>query len=181
MTLSRWLFITCIALPAAACQGNTTAPPGENIPDMVADRIIYGVEFNSSSDGVKRARMHADTAFAFNSPDSATMHLRGMRIEMFDENGAKGGVVTGRSGVIDSRTKVMVARGNVVMVMSKDGRRIETEELHYDPNAHRIWSTVKTVTVNSDGSRQTANSFESDDKFRNFTAKGARGATGVVF
>jgi LPS export ABC transporter protein LptC len=164
-----------------ACQRAATEPPGEDLPDMEADRIMYGVEFFSNADGVKRARTSADTAFAFNNADSATLHLRNMKVEMYDENGAKSGTVTAKSGVINSRTKAMVARGKVVMVTVKEGKRIETEELHYDPNTHRIWSNVPTLTINRDGSRQTMKTFETDDKFRNFQATGARGATGIRF
>ena len=183
MIVRRMLAALCTVTAvtvATACQRVATEPPGEDLPDMEADRIMYGVEFFSNADGVKRARTSADTAFAFNNADSATLHLRNMKVEMYDENGAKSGTVTGKSGVINSRTKAMVARGNVVMV-TKEGERIETEELHYDPNTHRIWSNVRTVRVNRGGARQTMNSFETDDKFRNFQAKGASGATGIRF
>jgi LPS export ABC transporter protein LptC len=99
---------------------------------------------------------------------------------MLDDNGVRSGTVTAKSGVINSRTKAMVARGSVVLAM-KDGKRILTEELHYDPNSKRIWSNVPTVTINADGSRSSAKTFETDDKFRNVRATGAKGSAGVVF
>ncbi len=181
MKAHRWLVITCAAALATACQKAPVGPVGEDLPALEADRVMYGVDFFSNSDGVKRARTHADTAYAFNNPDSASLHLRVLRVEIYDESGGRVGTVTAKSGVIDSRTKAMVARGNVVLIMNKDGKRVETQELHYDPNSHRVWSNVPSVIVERDGSRRTTETFETDDKFRNFRATGARGATGIKF
>jgi LPS export ABC transporter protein LptC len=175
------LSLFCAAAVLSGCQGDATTPPGEDIPDLGADRIMYGVEFFSSTGGVKRARTHADTALAFNDPDSASLHMRGVRVELFDESGARTGLVTSRSGVVNTRTNEMVARGNVVLVTSKEGIRIETEELHYNPNTHRVWSNVPSVRTNRDGTKTRTQTFEADDKFRNIRATGATGATGVVF
>ena len=51
---------------------------------------------------------------------------------------------------MNERTEEMVARGDVVLIVHSDGRRIESPELHYDPNRDRIWSdstTVQTLDV----------------------------------
>jgi lipopolysaccharide assembly outer membrane protein LptD (OstA) len=68
----------------------------------------------------------------------------------------------------------MVARGNVVLVTKVGNRRIETEELFYDPQSHKLWSTVKTLMIEG-GSRVTGDGFNADDKFDNVTIKNAHG------
>jgi LPS export ABC transporter protein LptC len=168
------------AVTAAACQKPPVAPVGQDLPQLAAERVMTGVEFWGNSDGVNKTRTHADTALMFNRSDSTVLQLRGVRVQMFDDAGRKSGTVTAKAGSVNNQTKAMVARGNVVLVTA-DGKRVMTEELHYDQAAGRVWSNVHTIVINADGTRQTMDSFTSDDKFRNFQAKGAMGATGIKF
>lgn len=162
------------------CTKPTTAPPGEDLPTLVAERVMYGVDFWSNSDGVKRARTMADTAYVFNRSDSSVLQLRGLKVFMFEESGKKSGTVTAKKGTINTQTKAMLAVGSVVLVTA-EGKKVQTEELHYDPASHRIWSNVFTTVINADGSKQTMQTFSTDDKFRSLQATGARGATGIRF
>src|SRR5690606_41787034 len=76
----------------------------------------------------------------------------------------------------------MVARGNVVVLRVDGTERIETEELYYNPQTHRIWSTVHTTrTVN--GCTQEGDGVQTDDQFRSVTLENARGCLpgGIVF
>ena len=168
-----------LVLSLAACQTPTSGPDGGDIPELAADRVMIDMEHFSTADGIRRARLHADTALFFS--DSAAVHLRGMDIDMFEVNGAKNGSITARSGVLNTQTRAMIARGNVVLVTVQQGQRIETEELNYDPSTHRVWSNSRTVITSRDGSRQIADSFETDDKFSSVNARGARGPTGITF
>jgi len=68
----------------------------------------------------------------------------------------------------------MIARGNVVLITKVGNRRIETEELYYDPQQHKLWSTVKSV-ITEGASRVTTDGFTADDKFQNFTMKNTHG------
>jgi LPS export ABC transporter protein LptC len=162
----------------SACQKPTTAPAGEEIPDLKAERVMYGMDTYSSSGTARKSRTHADTAYMFNRNDSSVVQLRGMTVEMFDVAGNRTAKVSARQGALYPDTKIMVARGNVVLITA-DGKRVTTEELHYDQNSHRVWSNSHTVVVNPNGSRQTMESFTTDDKFRSISATGARGSTGI--
>ena len=74
----------------------------------------------------------------------------------------------------NQRTQKMVARGDVVLVLA-DGRRIETEELNYEPETGRVWSDVPTRMLWSPGCVSTFSTFTVDDKFRNPTGTDGRG------
>jgi hypothetical protein len=67
----------------------------------------------------------------------------------------------------------MVARGNVVLI-TQNNCRIESEELHYDPQTRRVWSEVFSTFI-AGNRRATANSFNADDGFQNVTATGLNG------
>ena len=61
---------------------------------------------------------------------------------------------------LDGTVQVMVATGSVV-VQEVGGDRIETEELHFDPNRDRVWSEVAT-TIHRQGSVLRGSGFTSN-------------------
>jgi LPS export ABC transporter protein LptC len=169
-----------LSVLTAACNTPATAPVGDDIPDLKAERVMYGMDTYSSSGQVRRARTHADTAYMFNRNDSSVVQLHGVMLETFDESGRRTARITARRGSLYPNTKLMVARGSVVLITS-EGKRVMTEELHYEQSTHRVWSPSHTVVINADGTRQQMASFTTDDKFRSFSASGATGATGIRF
>ncbi len=162
-----------LAALAAACGGNAADPMVAEFATMPADQIMEGVEFSSTTAGVRSSKVLADTAYLYE--DSTVMHLRGVDLEMYDATGKRTAHLTSLSGVYDQATQKMVAKGTVVLVIIGDGRRIESEELHYDPQSRRIWSDVQTRMTEADGNVTTAASFNADDQFNNIQFQNARG------
>ncbi|MEC7386344.1 MAG: hypothetical protein VYD22_01445, partial [Gemmatimonadota bacterium] len=66
--------------------------------------------------------------------------------------------------------------GDVLLIVHSDQRRIETQELNYDPESERIWSDSATVQTMVDGSITRGSAFESDMEFRNVRIASIRGA-----
>jgi LPS export ABC transporter protein LptC len=173
------LIAALAALACAACNG-TTAPVASNYQSLPADNVMYGMTHQMSNDGIRGSVLKADTALFFN--DSSKIQLRVVDLELFTEQGATRATVRSRAGSLDENTKAMVARGNVVLVVKgENGRTIYTEELHYNPDSHELWSDVPSEQVFPDGRRTKVQSFRSDDKFERFTAVGLTGSTGIKF
>lgn len=166
---------------AGACQGPTDAPPlGADLEALGADHMLTGMVSFLSASGVREGRIEADTAYVY--VDSATTSLRGMRLIFYNEQGRPRATVTSESGELDDNTDRMVARGNVVLTVHQDGRRIESPELHYDPGRDRLWSDSATVQILPDGSVTRGTSFESDLEFQNFRLANPRGSiSGIRF
>ena len=162
-----------LALMVAACAESAADPMVADYAQLPADQIMEQVEFSATADGIRAAKVVSDTAYIFE--DSSAMHLRGVDLEMYDETGRQTAHLTSLQGVYNENTQAMTATGTVVLVVLKDGRRIETEELHYDPETHRIWSDVETVMQETDGTRTTVSSFTADDQFNNVQSRGIRG------
>ncbi|HEV2129556.1 MAG TPA: LPS export ABC transporter periplasmic protein LptC, partial [Longimicrobiaceae bacterium] len=80
----------------------------------------------------------------------------------------------------DSASGQMVARGNVVLTtLDTDAqRRLETEELHYDLNGDRMWST-QAVVLHDGPTTVHGTSFRADARFQNRVIEGARTTGGV--
>ena len=94
-------------------------------------------------------------------------NVKKVNLTLFDEAGGESAQLTSREGDFSNNTQAMIARGNVVLVTrGANPRTIETEELHYDPNTKRIWSTRPTVMRSADGILR-GTGFESDDQFQN--------------
>jgi LPS export ABC transporter protein LptC len=149
-------------------------PTAEVQSDMQADQIMVHVKQWLTKDGVRAALVQADTAFVYQ--DSSMVHAKGVHVIMYDEQGNVNGDLTSQTGDINMRTEAMIAWGNVVLVNQQTNRRIETEELHYDPQSDRIWSDVAT-TMTENGTVVHGTGFNSDTQFTKVHVQNPRGTT----
>lgn len=148
------LALVALGVLAGCGSGGVEPSAVADAGDMRADNIIVNAQEWLTKDGVRSALLVSDTAFVFR--DSSVVHLKGVRVTMYDENGKSTGHLTSKRGTVNQRTQGMTALGNVVLIMQ--GRRIETEELHYEPRSSRIWSQVAT-TMTDNGNTVHGTSF----------------------
>lgn len=170
-------YLVCVLVLLSACKENAVTPRVEGAtPKMDADQIIFNMEQYITEAGIRRAVLRGDTAFVYE--DSMKAHIRNVRLTIFDTKGAESAHLTSREGDFSNNSQAMVARGNVVLTVRGEPERIvETEELHYDPNTHRIWSDVAT-TMREAGSIWHGTGFDADDKFVNVKILNARSEGG---
>jgi LPS export ABC transporter protein LptC len=165
------LLIFAVALLGACADDATTPSATASVEDLPTDDVIYGIHQVMTKDGVRTGVMDSDTAFLRESGES--LDLRGVRITFFNDVGAKSGTLTSRTGDYDVSTGAFVARGNAVLITEgADGRRVESEELHYDVKGDRLW-TDKPFVMRQGEQVTKGKSFRSDSKFQNFTVTGA--------
>lgn len=153
----------CAAALALAGCGPDAEPPtaGDDYTDMSADQIMVELEHFITVDGVRRGLLKADTAFLYE--DSALVRVRPVHLTIYDQQGGVAGIVTAERGLLNTRNEQMTATGNVVVEAQQRGQRIETEEMHFDPQRDRIWSDVAT-TIHRDGTVLHGSGFTSDSK-----------------
>lgn len=154
--------------------------PASGYKDLPADQIIVGMEQYVTTAGRQRAILRGDTAFVFD--DSMKAHIKKVNLTLFDEAGRESAQLTSKEGDFSNTTQAMLARGNVVLVTrGAQPRTIESEELHYDPNTHKVWSTKATV-MRSAGTVVRGSGFTADDQFNNVQVTNASGrGTGLRF
>lgn len=164
-----------LTLIVSGCGAPSAQPvAGANFRKLDSDQIIVGFEQYVTEAGAKRAIMRGDTAFIYDDSSMAKVH--NANLTLFDEQGKISAHLTSRTGDVNSATQAMVARGNVVLV-TNDAGTIETEELHYDPQNHRVWSNVHTVK-RQNGGVLSGSGFDADDKFSNVRITNARSSGG---
>lgn len=159
-----------VAASVAAC---TDDAPVATIPSdylaFDADGIVFGMIHRMTQDGRVQGVVHADTAIQWQ--DSAAVHLRGVELSVREEDGSERAHVTARRGILDTRTNRMAAYGDVVMVIPGEARRIESQELHYDPQGDEIRSDSSFVYTHR-GQVTRGRAFRSDLEFVNFRIVG---------
>lgn len=164
-----WRAAAALALVVVGCGAGGQDPiAGEEYLKMPADQVMFDVEHHITKDGVRQALLEADTAYLYE--DSARVEVRRVHLTLFNEKGEQTAELTSLGGVLNTRTQAMVARGNVVLVTRTRDRRIETQELHYDPPGDRIWSDVAT-TLTEGGTVVRGTGFTSDGQLRNLQVR----------
>lgn len=175
----RWLGGLVALVGVAACQDTQVTPVASEFMQGMDSPVIFGMTSFLTVDGVREGRVQADTAFTY--ADSAKIDLRGMTVWFYDEAGQERATVIGRTGEWHQETNYMVARGDVVLRVHTDSSRIESAEIHYDPDAERIWSDSATVRTLADGTVTRGSAFESDIEFENVVVRDPRGSAGRIF
>ena len=156
--------------PLVACEDVETTTVADEFMQGIDAPVAFGMVSYITSQGVREARVEADTAFTF--ADSAKVDLRVMRVTFYDEMGIERATVEGTRGEWDQGTNMMVARGDVELLVHSDSSIIRSEEIHYDPEADRIWSDSATSRTMADGSTTSGSAFESDIEFTNIRIRG---------
>ena len=131
-------FCAGVAGAVSAC-GESQGPPVAShslLPDS-AEQLLHGVKLLLTEDGVRRATVEADTALMYDQ--STREELRKVIARFYTPAGEQQAVLTSNQGSHNSRVGTMEARGNV-LVISNDGKRLETPQLKYDPNRNEISS-----------------------------------------
>lgn len=152
-SLRRLRGLLAVLIACAAC-GQDHAATGDT-PSIFAegaDQVMVGVEHFLTRDGVRTARVEADTAYTYE--DASQVDMRGLRIEFFDESGVEDAVLTSVSGLYDLESGDLTVRGEVVMEGSlEDGARsrLETDSLRYLSDEDELRTEASWVLSHGDG------------------------------
>ena len=162
-------------LVMTACQDPGATPPvAEGAVRDTADQTMFGVRLMLADRGIQRAQMEADTAFTYE--DNTRTELKNVRTVFFTETGVKNGTLTSHAGTYNVRSGNMEARGNVV-VISEDGRRLETPQLRYDPARNEI-SSDSAFVLTEPTQRVSGIGFTADPNLNNVNIhRAASGST----
>lgn len=129
---------TVLVNVAVAC-GDSQGPPviGQAILPDSAEQMLIGAGLTLTDNGVRRAVVNADTLFMYD--DATREELRKVTARFYTTEGEQEAVLTSAEGSHSSRLGTMEARGNV-LVVSSEGKRLESPQLKYDPNRNEISS-----------------------------------------
>ena len=171
------LLIAALIVASACRQG--AEPPPVRMDQMAdsADQVMYGARTLLTDQGLMRAELLADTAYFFD--ENTRIELRTVHTTFYTTAGAKDAVLTSREGTYNTRFNRMEARGNVVVV-SEDGRRLESPQLRLDQTRNEI-SSDSSFVLTEPGRRLTGVGFIADPNLNHLRClRACSGAGGAV-
>jgi LPS export ABC transporter protein LptC len=153
-----------LSLLVAACSDEDATPiASPPLLETGADIVIQGLQHSITLNGVREGEVFADTAFFYQ--DSSIYYLVEPELILFTEFGVQKARVTARRGRFNPGTRELLANGNVILVITEGNKRIESEELNYNPTGDRIWSDSATTMIEP-GRVSEGLGFDSDLDFR---------------
>jgi LPS export ABC transporter protein LptC len=174
MTASRptpvrgWVALALMlgALVAVGCSGKRKANAigsGAELPDQeVTDFVL-----TETDQGRPQWTLYARYAATYQAKN--LVQSRDIRVDFFDDKGARSSELTAHQGEIQQQTRDMTARGNVVL-QTTEGTRMTTEELHFSNDRQQITSD-RLVRVEREGDVLEGTGFESDPNLHHFEFK----------
>ena len=135
--MKAW-WIVFVAVAALACNSGTEprVTAANPLADS-ADQVMFGVSTMITNRGVLRAQLGADTGYFFDG--NTRIEVRHERTVFYTTTGLQNAVLTSVEGTYNMRRGQMEARRDVVVVTT-DGKRLETEQLNYDQATNQISS-----------------------------------------
>lgn len=132
-----------------ACSPDEEPPTAGEVMGEGVEMLMIHMETFLTRDGIRRARLEADTA---EFHEGGEVHLRPVRLVFFDEAGRESSVLTAERGIYHEPTEDMEAFGDIVVLDRREDRRLETERLRYTAQDDELRGDVP-FTLTSDGGR----------------------------
>lgn len=162
-----------LAVGLAACADTSSAPIADaSVQEIDADFILWEMENALTLNGVRSGHVLADSAWG--KRDSATVHMRGVTMSLYNDAGVERARVTSNEGVFNQQTEELMAYGDVILEVNDQGVRIESAMLGYDPIRDEIWSDSVTNAV-IEGTPSNGTCFRSDLQFTLWSVCNPRG------
>jgi LPS export ABC transporter protein LptC len=115
-------------------------------PSMSAKNI----EVIFSENGRLQAKLNSPLLHRYEGDKPYLEFPQGFRIEMYDSLRRPATTITGKYGKQDQSTRVMEAKGNVVVRNELEKKQLDTEHLTWDENRQLIFSDVAVKITTPD-------------------------------
>jgi LPS export ABC transporter protein LptC len=164
--LMLWVVLGC---------GEGVKPTATTIVADSADQVLITMTHYVTTEGIRRAKVQADTAYFFNNTQLA--ELRVVRVTFYDAQGAETSTLTAREGTFHWRSQDMEGRGNVVAIRKSDGGTLHTEALRYNQTQNKVTSDLP-FTFDSPSQHLKGVGFTADPDFSSVQANRITGTGG---
>lgn len=158
-------------MASSACKEEAVRPTAVVTAADSADQILEGMDHLITTDGVRRTRVKADTAYIYEATSLARLQV--VTVTFYDANGIETSTVSSDSGLYHMRDGSMSAWGHVVAT-TPDGRKLRSAELRYDSRTQQI-SSDQSFVYDRPGEHMVGDAFHSDPDFKNVVAVRPRG------
>jgi len=173
-TAIRVTYAGLIVLALAGCSDRRAVSPAVSSSEF-PDQEVTEFAITETDEGRVEWKLYARDASTYSARNLIIAHV--VRIDFYDEQGAKSSELVARQGEINQRTRNMTARGDVVLA-TRDGTRLSTQELLFLNQEQKIVVPEnQKVRVEKGGDVLTGYGFESDPDLTHFEFKRSVRAT----
>jgi len=171
---ARWCAVLLVGacVMAAGCNGMPRSNPMSSKGEM-PDQEVTDFVLTETDAGHPQWTLYAKWAATYTARN--VVIARDIRVDFFDEQGARSSELTAREGEIQQATRDMTARGNVVL-MTTEGTRMTTEEMRFS-NREQLMTSDRLVRVERGGDVLEGVGFSSDPNLRHFEFRSRVNAT----
>jgi len=165
--------LTANVLPLTLCLffvgcGQKAPPPSGDVPQgLVPDQIIEGFSLIETENGKKQWVLTSPKAS--NYEKQKTVQIEGVKIDFYRVNEELYSTLTADRGTVNTTSNDMVAQGHV-LVVSKDGAKLETNLLRWDNARQKIMSD-DSVRITRGKTVMTGIGLESDPSLEHVVIK----------
>ena len=161
------LAVALLGAVSGCAQRRSVGPAGSSgeLPDLE----INDFALTETDAGKPEWKLYARYAAEYSARNSYV--ARDLKVDFYDDQGARSSVLTAREGEINGRSRDMTARGNVVLVAT-EGTRLSSEELKFLNHDQKIVvPDDQLVTVQRGSDVLTGYGFESDPDLKHYEFK----------
>ena len=165
--------LTANVLPLTLCLffvgcGQKAPPPSGDVPQgLVPDQIIEGFSLMETENGKKQWVLTSPKAS--NYEKQKAVQIEGVKIDFYRVNEELYSTLTADRGTVNTTSNDMVAQGHV-LVVSKDGAKLETNLLRWDNARQKIMSD-DSVCITRGKTVMTGIGLESDPSLEHVVIK----------
>lgn len=175
--MMRYLFFMILVLCLASCENNM------NTVNQVTlqDKSLQDVEDDASifyTDSAKtKFHLTAPRIENYEGADPYLLFPKGISIDFYDDSGHIDGHLDAEYAIRHINTKLMEGDNNV-RIVNRKGDRLNTEQLFWDENKHKIY-TNKFVTIKTAREILYGNGLVSNEDFTQYTITNLTGTIQV--
>ncbi len=122
------IVLLLLTLSLAGCEDQARMAETTDLPDDLPDQELFDTSIYDSHEGVRRWRLDSERLARYHDQDEAQLYDVHMEFYRADTLFS---TLTSERGRANMKTNDLFTWGDVVVV-TRDGRRLETEELYYD-------------------------------------------------
>jgi LPS export ABC transporter protein LptC len=178
--IKLFALLVLIAITFCACENNLEVVSALTDPKKMPEITSTNIVVLYSDSAKVRAKITAKQSDYFASVQEPYFEFpKGMRIYFYDDSMNVKAEISANYAVYYERKQLYEARNDVV-VINRKGDKLNTEQLFWDGNKHKIYSTKYCRVTDTEGYQHVGNhGLESDETFDNYQFKGASGTVPV--
>lgn len=127
--------------------------------------IVYKLEALLTDSAQPKILMKAPRQVEYENGDR--IFPDGVNIEFFSEKGQKSSILTAKHGTYNKAKNVYTVTRDVVIINHEEHKKLNTEELHWNPGAKKIY-TDKFVKIETPEELLTGTGLESNEDFSSY-------------